>query len=88
MLKAALLGIGVVTALASIAAAQPYNLSYRFDYRLPMDSHPYGSSSYYGWPNYYRAADYWATLAASDPFDGWRSASEGAGLAASGHTRH
>jgi hypothetical protein len=63
MLKTALLGIGLVAALASTAAAQPYNLSYGFDYRPRMDGHPYGSSSYYGWPNYCRAADYWATLA-------------------------
>jgi hypothetical protein len=81
MLKAALLGIGLVAALASISAAQPSNLSYGFDYRLPMDSHPYGSSSYYGWPNYYRATDYWATLASSDPFGGWRHCQRDASVA-------
>jgi hypothetical protein len=84
MLKAALLGVGIVAVLAAVAAAQPYNLSYGRDYRLPMDNHPYGSSSYYGCPNYYRATDYWANLASVEPFAGWRPASGSPGPMANG----
>jgi hypothetical protein len=66
------MGIGLVVVQATIAAAQPYNLSYGRDYRQTMASHAYGSSSYYGWPNYYRTTDYRASLPSLDPFVGWQ----------------
>ncbi|HYZ43211.1 MAG TPA: hypothetical protein VE687_21655 [Stellaceae bacterium] len=90
MLKAALLGIGIVAAVATTATAQVYypypGYSYPA-YSYPWYGYPYGYSSYYAWPNYYGAPvyPYRAVPAYADPYVGWHPYSAGAGPKASAH---
>jgi hypothetical protein len=95
MLKSALVGIGIVAATATTAAAQSYypysypGYGYYYTYpgysyptySYPSYGYPYGYSAYYGWqgPAYRPAPAY------SDPYVGWRPYSDGAGPRASGH---
>lgn len=90
MIKSALLAVGLVTAVATTAAAQAYYPYYYPGYGYP----PYGYSPYsyspgyawgYGWPNYYYspAPAYRAAPAYSDPYAWWRPYSDNAGPKAS-----
>ena len=92
MIKSALLGVGIVAAVATTAAAQPYYPSYSPGYSYP----PYGYPAYsyppgyawsygwpYGWSYYYPAPAYRAAPAYSDPYVWWRPYSDNAGPKAS-----
>ena len=81
MIKSALLGIGLVAAVATTAAAQTYYPNYYPGYSYP----PYGYPTYsyppgyawgygwpYSWPYYYPAPVYRAAPAYSDPYVWWR----------------
>ena len=87
MLKSALLGIGLLAAATTEAAAQSYYPYANQGY--PTYSYPYTYSyytwpySYYGWPTYYGAPAYRAAPAYSDPYVGWRPYSDSAGPKAS-----
>ena len=92
MLKAALLGIGIVAAVATTATAQvyyPYSYpGYSYpSYSYPWYGYPYGYSWYYAWPNYYQAPvyPYRAGPPYADPYVGWRPYSASAGPKASTH---
>jgi hypothetical protein len=89
MLKSALLGIGLLVAATTAAAAQSY---YPYAYPgYPTYNYPYAYSyygwpySYSGWPTYYGAPAYRAAPAYSDPYVGLRPYSDGAGPKASTH---
>ena len=98
MLKSALLGIGLLAAATTAAAAQSH---YPYAYPgYPTNSYPYAYSSYNypdaysyygwpysysGWPTYYGAPAYRAAPAYSDPYVGLRPYSDGAGPKASTH---
>jgi hypothetical protein len=91
MFKSALLGIGLVAAVTTTAAAQlyyPYSYpGYSYysypGYSYPTYGYPYGYSSYYGWPYYYGTPAYPAAPAYSDPYVGLRPYSDSAGPKAS-----
>jgi hypothetical protein len=97
MFKSALLGLGLVAALTTTAAAQlyyPYSYpgygyypysGYSYPgYSYPTYAYPYGYWSYYGWPNYYYGTPAYRTRRAySDPYVWWRPYSDNAGPKAS-----
>lgn len=97
MLRSALLGIGLVAALAATAKAQAYYPYYYPSYSYPEYSYPgygypyaaypYGYSTYYGSPYYYYPTTrYPGRTAYSDPYVYARPYSDAAGPRASGHT--
>lgn len=86
MIKSALLGVGLVAALATTAAAQPYYPYYYPGYGYSYGSPAYGYApgySWYGWPSYYPTPAYQAAPAYADPYAGWRPYSDNAGPKAS-----
>jgi hypothetical protein len=91
MIKAALLGLGLVAVMAVTAAAQSYYPYYYPGYGYPgygypAYSYPPGYAWGYGWPYgwpYYPA--YRAKPAYSDPYVWWRPYSDNAGPKASTH---
>ena len=88
MLKSALLAIGLLAAVVTTAAAQPYYPYYPYyypGYSYPTYGYPYGYTSYYGWPSYYWPPVYRPAPAYSDPYVQVRPYSDGAGPRASGH---
>jgi hypothetical protein len=99
MIKAAVLGLGLVTAISTAAAAQPYYPyyapgygypaysypSYTSAYTYPSYSYPYGYA-YYGTPYYPYYYSGYRPAPYSDPYVALRPYSDKAGPAASGHT--
>lgn len=88
MIKAAVLGLGIVAAISTAAAAQTYYPYYASGYGYPAYSYPYGYP-YYGpvyYPYYYPVPAYRPAPAYSDPYVALRPYSDRAGPAASGHT--
>ena len=89
MIKSALLGVGLVAAMATTAAAQPY-YPYYPGYSYPPYSYPAYSSppgyAWYGWPygwSYAYSAPAYQAPAYADPYAWWRPYSAGAGPKAS-----
>ena len=95
MIKSTLLGVGLLAAVATTAAAQPYYPYYSgygypgygyAPYGYPAYSYPPGYTWYgwtYGWPYYYSAPAYWTAPAYSDPYAYWHPYSDNAGPRAS-----
>lgn len=94
MIKSTLLGVGLLAAVATTAAAQSYYPYYNPGYGYPGYGYaPYGYPAYsyppgyawsgwpYGWP--YSAPAYRAAPAYSDPYAYWRPYSDNAGPRAS-----
>ena len=90
MIKSALLGVGIVAAVATTAAAQTYYPNYYPGYSYPAYGYPTYPGGYawgygwpYSWPYYYSAHAYRAVPAYSDPYVWWRPYSDKTGPKAS-----
>jgi len=82
MIKSALLGVGIVAAVATTASAQTYYPNYYPGYSYPP-GYAWGYGWPYSWPYYYPAPAYRAAPAYSDSYVWWRPYSDNAGPKAS-----